>query len=104
MTTVEHAQSLAEFVENAAETFERLKHSTEPEVITVDGEVRAILVSPAVYEDMAKRFLLNRDVEVIRVALQEVKEGKSRPVDVCFDEIRSKLLAMKAAQEKGASR
>ena|ERR1700722_8978995 len=101
---VEHAQSLAEFFENPAETLDRLKESSEPEVLTIDGKARAILLSPAAYDDMAKQILLSRDMTVIQIALQELAEGKGRDVDECFDEIRLKLLAMKAAKEKGQTK
>jgi len=105
MTTVtEHAQSLAEFRDAAAETLERVNRTGEPEAITVDGEVRAMLVPPVVYEELLRDAEEERYAALMRRAVREHEEGKSRPAEEFFDELRAKLLAMKAAQEAGATK
>ena len=100
----EHAQSLAEFRDAAAETLDRVNRTGEPEAITVDGEVRAMLVPPAVYERLVRDADEERYTALMRRAMQEHLDGKSRPAEEFFDELRAKLLAMKAAQEAGATR
>ena len=68
MTTIaEHTQSLAEFRDAATETLDRVNRTGEPEVITVDGEERAVLVSPSVYRDMVREVELAQDVGNIRI-------------------------------------
>ena len=102
MIATEHAQSLAEFRDAAAETLERVNRTGEPEAITVDGQVRAMLLSPAAYEKLVRDAEDERYYAGMRQAIREHQEGKGRPATEYFDELRAKLLAMKAAQ--GASR
>jgi PHD/YefM family antitoxin component YafN of YafNO toxin-antitoxin module len=97
MIATEHSQSVAEFNENPTETLNRLKDTGGPEVLTIDGEAKAILLSPAVYEDMLREVLLERDVATIRQSMKEFAEGKGIEVNSAFAELRAKLLAMKAA-------
>ena len=99
MLTTEHTQSLSDFRKNAAATLERINKSGDAEIITVNGEARAVLISPAVYDEMARKTFLAYDVAAIRKAMKQFDEGKGRPVDEFFDELRGKLLAMKAAQD-----
>ena len=100
MLTTEHTQSLSDFRKNAAATLERINKSGDAEIITVNGEARAVLISPAVYDEMARKTFLAYDVAAIRKAMKQFDEGKGRPVDEFFDELRGKLLAMKAAQDE----
>lgn len=104
MTAVEHTQSLADFRAAVAETLDRVNQTGEAEVITVDGEARGVLLSPAAYDELAREAELSRNAAVMRQALREHAEGKGRPAREFFDELQGKLLAMKAAQENGTGR
>jgi PHD/YefM family antitoxin component YafN of YafNO toxin-antitoxin module len=104
----EHTLSLAQFRDAATETLDRVNRTGEPEAITVDGEVRAMLVPPVVYEELLRDAEEQRYAAVMRRAIREHEEGKSRPAEEFFDELRAKLraklLAMRAAQEAGAAK
>ncbi len=100
MLSTEHTQSLTDFRQKATETLDRINQTGEAEIITVNGHARAVLLSPAVYDALAKESLLARDVETIRRAMREVDEGKGQEAGVLFDGLRAKLLAMKAAEQK----
>lgn len=102
-TATEHSQTLAEFRDAAAQTLDRVNRTGEAEALTVDGEVRAMLVPPALYRRMVQEADAERYAAVMRRALQEHADGKSRPAEEFFDELRAKLLAMKAAQQAGAA-
>ena len=102
MIASKHTQSLSEFRKKAAETIHRLNQTGEAEILTVNGEARVVLMSPAVYDEMAREAQLSRDVAMIRRSRQEFKEGKSQDVRTAFDELRAELLALKAQQTKGA--
>lgn len=78
---------------------ERLNQTGEAEIITVNGEARAVMVSPAVYSEMARELELSRDVAAIRQSMKEIERGKGLPVRKVFAELRSELLALKAARE-----
>lgn len=98
MISTRNTQSLSDFRQNAAETLQRINDTGEAEILTVNGEARAVLVSPAVYDELAREAELARDVAMIRRAAKEFDEGKGRPISDFFDELRAELLAMKARQ------
>ena len=98
MIATERTQSLTDFRLKAAETLDRLNQTGEAEIITVNGEARAVLVSPAVFDEMAREYQLTRDVAMMRQAIKEIDEGKGLDARLAFDELRAKLLTMKAAK------
>jgi PHD/YefM family antitoxin component YafN of YafNO toxin-antitoxin module len=99
MLTDHTSQSVAEFSRTAAETLDRLNATKEAEVLTVDGEPRAVLIAPEVWRQVS----LEYDLKTIRQAIKESAEGKGRDVREVFGELRAKLLAMKAAEEAAGS-
>ena len=98
MIATEHTQSLSEFRKTAAQTIERLNKTGDAEILTVNGEGWPASMSPAVYDQLAREVEVARDVAAIRRSMKEFDEGKGRPVDEFFGELRAKLLAMKADQ------
>ena len=102
-TATEHSQTLAEFRDAAAETLDRVNRTGEAEAITVNGEVRGVLVSPAVYEALVKEQLLARDVAAIRRSLAQIERGEYQTVAEVSAEVRAMLLAKRAAQERKAT-
>jgi prevent-host-death family protein len=103
MIAPEHTQSVSDFREKTDETLDRLNQTGAPEILTVNGEARAVLLSPAAYDDLAKEALVERDASVIRRSIQQAKDGNSMEANAFFDGVRSQLLAMKAAQKKAVA-
>jgi len=101
MVSTEHTQSLSDFRQKAGETLDRLNRTGNAEILTVNGEARAVLLSPAAYDELARDAQLSRDVTFIRRAMQEIQDGKGMEAGAFFDGLRSTLLAMKAKQQKG---
>jgi PHD/YefM family antitoxin component YafN of YafNO toxin-antitoxin module len=99
MISTQHTQSLADFRQKAAETPDRLNRTGEAEVLTVDGEARAVLLSPVAFDELTRQALLTQDVTGMRQALRELKDGKGLDVDAALDPIRAELRAMKAAKQ-----
>jgi PHD/YefM family antitoxin component YafN of YafNO toxin-antitoxin module len=97
MSRVEHSQSLAEFRQSATQTLDRINRTGEPEILTVDGEARAVLLSPAAYHELSEESALARDVAVIQQSLQEIEQGKARPAGEVFAELRAKLESRRAS-------
>jgi PHD/YefM family antitoxin component YafN of YafNO toxin-antitoxin module len=104
MISTEHTQSLTDFRQKATETLDRLNQTGEAEILTVNGEARAVLLSPSAYDDLAREAQLSKDVAMMRRAIKEIDEGKYQEAEVFFDGLHAKLLAMKAAKSKGASK
>ncbi len=88
MISTRHTQSLTDFRQKATETLDRLNKTGEAEILTVNGEARAVLVAPAVYDELAKEALLARDVAVMRQSMREIDEGKGAEAGEFFDGLR----------------
>lgn len=97
MISTQHTQSLTDFRQKAAETLDRLNKTGEAEIVTVNGEARAVLLSPAVYDDMTRELQLSREVAAIRRSVKDIEEGKVMEAGQFFDGLRAKLLKMKSA-------
>lgn len=96
MLSTEHTQSLSDFRHKAGETLDRLNQTGEAEILTVNGEARAVLLSPAAYDAMAREVLIARDIAAIQLARQEFKTGKGKDVRKAFAGLRTELLALKS--------
>ena len=97
MVATKHTQSLTDFRQSATETLDRLNRTGEAEILTVNGEARAILMAPAVYDQLARELEIARDVAAIQRSIRQSKEGKGRKAKDFFAELRAELLAMKEA-------
>jgi len=104
MVSTRHTQSLTEFRQKATETLDRLNQTGEAEILTVNGEARAVLLSPTAYDELAREVQLTRDVAVIRQAIAEIKDGKGQKAGAFFDSLRAHLLATKSDRVKGAAK
>jgi len=98
MLSTQHTQSLTDFRQRATETLNRLNKTGEAEILTVNGEARAVLLSPKVYDELNREAQLNRDVTAIRRAMTQIEQGQGVSVDEVFKPMRKKLLAMKKAR------
>ena len=92
MLSVEHTQSLTEFRQKATETLDRIAQTGEAEILTVNGQARAVILSPATYDEMARE----AHAAAHRRALQQYEAGEAQDLHAAMDEIRAELLAMKA--------
>jgi PHD/YefM family antitoxin component YafN of YafNO toxin-antitoxin module len=104
MLATKHTQSLTDFRQTASETLERLNRTGEAEILTVNGQARAILIAPAVFDELAREAQLSRDVKVMRQAIHQIDEGKGQDAGEFFDELRAQLVARKTAKSKTRNR
>jgi PHD/YefM family antitoxin component YafN of YafNO toxin-antitoxin module len=94
MISAEHTQSLTAFRQKAAETLDRVNETGEAEIITVDGQARGVLLSPAAYDVLARE----AHVASMRRAIKQLDAGEGQELHAAMDDIRAELLAMKGAQ------
>jgi PHD/YefM family antitoxin component YafN of YafNO toxin-antitoxin module len=108
MIATKHTQSLTEFRQKATETLERLNKSGDAEILTVNGQARAVLLSPAMYDELARDAQLSRDAVVMRTAIHQIENGEGRDAEGFLDELRSQLVTMqnakRPARRRGKSR
>ena len=96
MISTQHTQSLSDFRKKAAATIDRLNETGQAEILTVNGEARAVLISPAVYDELAREAQITRDVAAIGRSRQQIAEGKVHELETAFASLRKELLAKKA--------
>lgn len=104
MIAARNTQSLTDFRQKATETLDRLNQTGEAEILTVNGEARAVLMSPAAYDELAREAQLTRDVALIRKAMREIDDGQGQEAGAFFNGLRARLLAMKDGLKDGAGR
>lgn len=102
MVATQRTQSLTDFRQRATETLDRLNKTGEAEILTVNGEARAVLLSPAVFDELAREAQLNRDVSVIRRAMQQVEAGEQIEASEFFKQMRRQLKSRAAKTRRGA--
>jgi PHD/YefM family antitoxin component YafN of YafNO toxin-antitoxin module len=101
MITARHTQTLSDFRNNADETLERLNQTGDAEIITVNGEVRAVLLAPGAYAELAGAWKaeIEADVTAILRSRREFEEGKGQDVRIAFAQLREELSSIKPAQK-----
>jgi hypothetical protein len=100
MIATKHTQSLTEFRQKATQTLERLNKSGDAEILTVNGDARAVLLSPTIYDELARDAQLSRDAAVMQTAIRQIEQGKGREAGEFFDELRAQLVTMKGPKRR----
>lgn len=105
MIASQHTQSLSDFRQKAAETLDRLNRTGEAEILTVNGEARAVMLAPAVFDELARQAQATKDIELMRLAMKQIDDGQGLTLEEAFAPIHAELLAMKkAARSKARKR
>lgn len=90
MADLTNSHSLTEFQRNAKGFIEGMNQSKRPMLITINGKVQAVLVDPASYQEMEQSVERERFLEALRDGLRDADEGRTRPVEEVFAELRAK--------------
>ncbi|MGB7416926.1 MAG: type II toxin-antitoxin system Phd/YefM family antitoxin [Thermosynechococcaceae cyanobacterium] len=98
MIKVQNTQSLTDFRANAMHTLERLNASGDSEIITVNGEAKAVLISPSVFDEFAKAFEVAETVAQMRKSMIQIEFGEYRDGFDALNEIRDRLVTMQVDQ------
>ena len=80
--------SVSSFKRDSSGVMAKLKKSKRPLALTVKGQVKAVLLDPAIYERMADRL---DAISGIRRGLVQAKKGLGRPAGEVLDEIEHDL-------------
>ncbi|QDU72551.1 type II toxin-antitoxin system Phd/YefM family antitoxin [Mucisphaera calidilacus] len=95
MIRSENTQSVSDFKSNYTKTLDRLNETGEAEILTQNGQARAVLLSPRAFDQLMADAQLARDVAMIRQSHAEYLGGEARPVASVFEELRSKIFDIK---------
>lgn len=91
MIRTDNIHSLTEFRKNAKEHLDRLARTHEPEVLTVNGEAKGVVLSPESYDDLVADAEYARNLRAIRRGLDAMTKGETIPADEVFAEVRRTL-------------
>ncbi|MFK7789830.1 MAG: hypothetical protein AB8C95_10115 [Phycisphaeraceae bacterium] len=90
------SQSLNDFRDNCDQTLDRLSRTGDAEVLTQDGQARAVMLSPKAFDELNAAAEFANRLATIQQSEVQLNEGKGRPAEAFMDELRSKLLDKKA--------
>jgi prevent-host-death family protein len=83
--------TLTDFKRKSTELIEKLETSGRPQVLTVEGSPKVVVMAIETFERMAKSADRADAVEKIRRGLEDVKSGRTTPAAEVFEELRRKL-------------
>jgi len=90
MANIVNSHSLTEFQRNAKGFIETLNQTKEPVLLTVNGKIQAVVVDPAVYQEMEDSLERERFIAALREGLRDLDEGRSKPIEVVYAEMKAK--------------
>ena len=96
MLRTSQTQSVTEFRANYAQTLERINRTGDAEILTVKGQAKAVLISPAVYDQFMSEVQLARDVVMIKRSMDQHERGESALAESFFADLQAKLESMKS--------
>jgi PHD/YefM family antitoxin component YafN of YafNO toxin-antitoxin module len=88
--TTEDTHPLTALRDNPTQILDQLKTTRRPITLTVDGKPEAILQDPTEYQGLRNLADLAEENEAIRLGIEDMHAGRTRPLDEVFDEMREK--------------
>ncbi len=83
--------SLIDFQENAGKHISQMKETRHPLMLTVDGQVEAIVLDPKSYGQIIETIEYLETVEGINRGLESMRDGHGVPAEQVLAELRQKL-------------
>lgn len=91
MFTPKDIHPLTDFQRNAKMHIERLKETGRPEILTVNGRAEVIVQDADAYQRMLDEINKLETIAAVSKALEQVREGKTKPAEQALNEMRKKL-------------
>jgi prevent-host-death family protein len=82
--------SLTDFKRKTAKHARRLKKSQAPLILTVNGKARMVVMDARVFKRLMEHVEHLETLDGIRRGLQDVAEGRSKPLKEAMEEIRKR--------------
>jgi len=83
--------TLTDFKRKSTELIEKLVATGRPQVLTVEGAPKVVVMGVEAFERMAELAERSDTVAKIRQGLDDVKSGRTTPATEAFEELRRKL-------------
>ncbi len=82
--------SLSNFKRNTAEFMQQMKETGQPIVLTVNGKAELVVQDAESYQKLLELVERLETIAAIREGLEDMKNGRTRPAEEVFEEIRRK--------------
>jgi prevent-host-death family protein len=83
-------QPLTTFRNNSVKMMQRLKKTKRPIILTVNGKPEAVVQDAAAYQRLLDIAAQASEEEAIRQGLEDLREGRTRPLNEVIEEMRRK--------------
>ncbi len=83
-------QPLSNFKRNTADFIRQLKETGKPVVLTINGKAELVIQDAASYQELLELRDRLEAIAGIRRGLDSMEEGKGRPADEVFADLRKK--------------
>jgi prevent-host-death family protein len=83
--------SLTDFKKNTPDYLKQLKDTGEPVVLTINGKAELVVQDAASYQKLLDIADQAKVLEGIRRGLEDMRAGRTQPVDEAFADIRRDL-------------
>ena len=84
--------SLTDFKQRTLEFVQQLKETGEPIVLTINGKAALVVQDAESYQKLLDLAEEAKVLEGIRRGLEDMRQGRGRPADEVFEEIRRDLI------------
>lgn len=90
MIDLNDIHSLTEFQRNTKAHIDRLKETGKPQVLTVNGKAEIVVQDAESYQKLLEDMDRLEAIAGIRQGLEEVRQGKTKPVNEVFESMRKR--------------
>lgn len=82
--------SLTNFQKNVKAFVGHLEQTKDPLVLTVNGKAKLVVQDAAAYQELLDQVERAKFVEAVRIGLVEAEEGRGRPAEEVYAEMKAK--------------
>lgn len=97
MIDLNEIHSLTDFQRNTKTYIDRLKETGKPQVLTVNGKAEIVVQDAESYQKLLEDIDRLESVAAIKLGLEEVRQGKTRPANEVFESMRRMQKSSKRA-------
>lgn len=90
MANLTNSRSLSDFQRNARSFIQDVNANKEPLLLTVNGQIQAVIVDPATYQELEEHRERELFLEAIKEGLRDLEAGRVRPAEEVFAELKAK--------------
>jgi prevent-host-death family protein len=82
--------SLTDFKRRTADFLEQIRETKHPLVLTINGKPELVVQDAASYQELLELKERMETVEALRKGLDSVQNGRTKPLEEVFEDIRQK--------------